>query len=224
MIVTFEEFTTKLAHGQLKNTALVDDADTGEINPGHEDQLLELTNQGLVDIFTKKKLLESRAILTLTAGQNIYTLDQSPAADFENMIRVLQIEAVLNGYELEEKNKRVFVPKSNKHVTLPSSSTIRFSTYFLENYQHSVDVVFQAKHPVIGLTDSIDIPAHMYEALVLYVSGLYLSHMGGEQHTAKGDSYYGLYLKMMADDETNNSCGTSEVVDEDTRFQDRGFV
>lgn len=224
MIVTFEEFTTKLAYGQLKNTALVDEVYPNKIDITQQHQILELTNQGLVDIFTKKKLLESRAILTLTAGQNIYTLDQSPASDFEHMIRVLQIEAVLNGYDLEEKNKRVFVPKSNKHVTLPSNSTIRFSTHFLENYQHSVDVVFQAKHPVIGLTDSIDIPVHMYEALVLYVSALYLSHMGGEQHTVKGDSYYGLYLKMMADDETNNSSGTSEVVDEDTRFQDRGFV
>jgi len=64
----------------------------------------------------------------------------------------------------------------------------------------------------------------MYEALVLYVAGLYLSHMGGEEHTAKGDSYYGLYLKMMGDDEINNSSGTSELLDEDTRFSDRGFV
>lgn len=224
MIVTFEEFTTKLAHGQLKNTALVDDADTGEINPGHEDQILELTNQGLVDIFTKKKLREGRAILTLTPPTNIYTLPMGIGDDYEFMTRVLQVEAVVNGYDLEEKNKRVFVPKSNKHVTCPSTNTLRFSNHFLDNYQTSVDVVFQEKHPVIALGDSIDIPAHMYEALVLYVSGLYLSHMGGEEHTAKGDNYYGLYLKMMAEDEMNNSSGTSEMTDDDTRFQDRGFV
>ena len=70
----------------------------------------------------------------------------------------------------------------------------------------------------------MDLPSHLYEALVLYVSGLYLSHMGGEEHTAKGDSYYGLYLKMLSDDTIENSSGTSELVDEDTRFQDRGFV
>lgn len=224
MIVTFEEFTTKLAHGQLKNTALVDDQDTGEINPGHEDQLLTLTNQGLIDIFTKKKLLESRAILTLVSGQNIYTLDTAPAADFEDMVRVIQVEAVMNGYELVEKNKRVFTPKTGKHVTAPSEGTLRFSDWFMTSYQPYVDVVFQKKHPTVELGGSIDIPAHMYEALVLYVSGLYLSHMGGEQHKATGDSYYGLYLKMMADDEINNSSGTSEVTDDDTRFEDRGFV
>lgn len=222
MIVTFEEFTTKLAHGQLKNTALVDDSDTGEINPGHEDQILELTNQGLVDIFTKKKLLEGRAILPFVTNQNLYPLDTS--GDYEGMIRVLQIETVKLGQDVTEKNKKVFVPKTNKHVTLPSPEVLRFSDSFLETYGPEADVVFQKKHPVIELGDSIDIPAHMYEALVLYVSGLYLSHMGSEQQTAKGDSYYGLYLKMMSDDEMNNSSGTSEVVDEDTRFSDRGFV
>lgn len=223
MIVSFDEFTTKLAHGQLKNTALVDDQDTGEINPGHEDQILELTNQGLTDIFTKKKLLESRAVLTLNTA-NIYTLDTLPAGDFEDMIRVLQVEAVMNNYELVEKNKRVFTPKTGKHVTSPSETSLRFSDWFLENYQPYVDVVFQKKHPLVELGGNIDIPAHMYEALVLYVSGLYLSHMGGEQHSAKGDSYYGLYLKMMSEDEMNNSSGTSEVTDDDTRFEDRGFV
>ncbi|ANJ20728.1 virion structural protein [Dinoroseobacter phage DS-1410Ws-06] len=224
MIVTFTEFTTKLAHGQLKNTALVDDSDTGEINPGHEDQILELTNQGLTDIFTKKKLLESRAVLTLTPGTNIYTLDTAPAADYEDMVRVLQVEAVMNGYELIERNKRVFTPKGGLHVTSPSEYSLRFSQWFMDTYQPYVDVVFQKKHPIVELGGSIDIPAHMYEALVLYVSGLYLSHMGGDQNKADGDSYYGLYLKMMSDDEMNNTSGTSEVTDDDTRFQDRGFV
>lgn len=226
MIVTFDEFTMKLAHGQLKNTAAVDDQDTGEMNPAHQDQILSLTNQGLVDIFTKKKLLESRAVLSVTTGTNLYTLNTGVGQDYEDMIRVLQVEAVMTGQEVIEANKKVFVPKSNKHVTLPSDTVLRFSDAFLSTYGPEVDVLFQKKHPalVLGSQENINIPAHMYEALVLYVAGLYLSHMGGEEHTAKGDSYYGLYLKMMGDDEINNSSGTSELLDEDTRFSDRGFV
>ena len=226
MIVTFDEFTMKLAHGQLKNTAAVDDQDTGEMNPAHQDQILSLTNQGLVDIFTKKKLLESRAVLSFTPGTNLYTLNTGVGQDYEDMIRVLQVEAVMTGQEVIEANKKVFVPKSNKHVTLPSDTVLRFSDAFLSTYGPEVDVLFQKKHPalVLGSQENINIPAHMYEALVLYVAGLYLSHMGGEEHTAKGDSYYGLYLKMMGDDEINNSSGTSELLDEDTRFSDRGFV
>lgn len=226
MIVTFDEFTMKLAHGQLKNTAAVDDQDTGEMNPAHQDQILSLTNQGLVDIFTKKKLLESRAVLSVATGTNLYTLNTGVGQDYEDMIRVLQVEAVMTGQEVIETNKKVFVPKSNKHVTLPSDTVLRFSDAFLSTYGPEVDVLFQKKHPalVLGSQENINIPAHMYEALVLYVAGLYLSHMGGEEHTAKGDSYYGLYLKMMGDDEINNSSGTSELLDEDTRFSDRGFV
>lgn len=222
MIITFAEFTTKLAHGQLKNTSLVDDQDTGEINPSHEDQILELTNQGLIDISTKKKLWTDTTALTFVADQNIYTMDASP--DFDDFVRLISVHAVPTGYEVIEENQRTFTPKGANGITQPSPSSVRFSDRFMENYGPAVDLHFQKNHPAIGLADSIDIPSHLYEALVLYVSGLYLSHMGGEEHTAKGDSYYGLYLKMMSDDEMNNSSGTSEVVDEDTRFQDRGFV
>lgn len=226
MIITFDQFTKKLAHGQLKNTALVDNSDTGEINPGHKDQILSLTNQGLTDIFTKKKLLEGRAVLTLTSGTNLYTLNTGSGQDYEDMIRVLQVEAVVTGNEVIETNKKVFVPKSNKHVTMPSDTVIRFSDAFISTYGPEVDVLFQKKHPllVLGSQENIEMPSHMFEALVLYVSGLYLSHMGGEEHTAKGDSYYGLYLRMLGEDEINNSSGTSELLDEDTRFSDRGFV
>ena len=94
----------------------------------------------------------------------------------------------------------------------------------MEEYAPAVDLKFQTKHPVIDLNGMMQLPHHLYESLALYVAGLYLSHMGGEEHTAKGDSYYGLYLKMMGDDVIENKSQTSEVLDEDTRFQDRGFV
>ena len=222
MIVSFTDFTMKLAQGQLKNTALVDDVSTGEINPAQEDQILGLTNQGLIDIFTKKKILEGREILTLVPGQNIYSLDTNLV--FTDFIRTMQVEAVLKGYSLVEANKRVFVPKSNKHVTAPSITTLRFSDAFLDSYQNQVDVVYQKRHPEITAIDDINIPDHLLEVLILYVAGLYLSHMGGEENTAKGDNYYGLFLKKMGEDEINNSSGTSELLDEDTRFYDRGFV
>lgn len=224
MNITFTDFTMKLARSQLKNLAVVDDFSTGEINPIYEDQLLELTNQGLIDIFSKKKLLEGTAILNLIEGTNLYVLDTSPAADFEDYVRVLSVSAVKRGYDVIESNKRTFVPKSSRHITMPANETIRFSDDFIEEYGPAVDINFQKTHPEITLLDSINIPGNLLEALALYVSGLYLSHMGGEAHTAKGDSYYGLYLKMLSEDDLNNISGVSEVVDEDTRFMDRGFV
>lgn len=215
MALAFTDFTRKLAYGQLKNTNLTDDQDEGVILPEYEDQILELTNQGLIDITTKKKLQESIVALPFVSGQQIYPLDTAPAAEYENMVRVLEV-VVANG--------RRFTPKTNSMIQMANRSTIRFSAEFIEAYGPAVDIHFQTHHAPITLTGNIDLPIHLHEALVLYVSGLYLSHMGGEEHTKKGDSYYGLYLQMLGVDEQQNLSGTSEVNDEDTRFSDRGFV
>ena len=220
----FTDFTRKLALGQLKNTAVVDDQDLGEINPGHEDQLLELTNQGLIDISTRMKLFESTYALTFVANQNIYLLDTSIDAAFTDYVRLLSVHGVPAGYDVIPENEKTFIPKSHSQITMPAFNKIRFTDKFMEDYAPAVDLKFQTKHPEIGLDGTMELPIHLYEALALYVAGLYLSHMGGEQHTAKGDSYYGLYLRMIGEDVVENKSQTSEVVDEDTRFQDRGFV
>lgn len=224
MIVSFQDFTRKLAFQHLKNTSAVDDQDAGEIDPLHEDQLLELVNQGLIDITSKKKIFEGTGVLTFVSGTNIYTLDTAPTETFEDFAKLLQIEAVHKDYEVIDENKKVFTVKSNKHITQPSHETIRFSDWFMENYGPAVDVKFQKLHSSVAVDGNIDLPSHMYEYLLLYVAGLFLSQMGGEENSAKGDSYYGLYLKMMTDDTIGNLSGTSEVTDEDTRFNDRGFV
>lgn len=220
----FTEFTTKLAHGQLKNTAAIDDQDLGELNPGHEDQILELTNQGLIDISTRMKLFEGTVALPFVAGQNIYALTAATNPLLTNYVRLLSVHGVPKGEEVKPENEKMFVPKTNNQITMPSPYSVRFTDRFMTDYGPAVDLKFQEHHPAIGLSESMNLPIHLYEALALYVSGLYLSHMGGEEHTAKGDSYYGLYLKMMGDDVMENKSQTSEVVDEDTRFQDRGFV
>lgn len=220
----FTDFTRKLAYGQLKNTAAVDDQDMGELNPGHEDQILELTNQGLIDISTRMKLFENTYALSFVPGQNIYSLVEATDAVFAGYVRTLSVHGVHKDLDVIPENEKTFIPKTNNQITMPSPNTIRFTDAFMADYTPAVDIKFQTTHPEIGLTDEMNLPPHLYEALALYVSGLYLSHMGGEEHTAKGDSYYGLYLKMMGEDVLENRSQTSEVVDEDTRFQDRGFV
>ena len=221
----FTDFTKKLALGQLKNTAAVDDQDLGEINPGHENQLLELTNQGLTDISTRMKLFENTVVLTFVADQNIYTLNEALDASLIDYVRLLSVHGVHKDLDNIPENEKVFIPKTNSQITMPSPFSVRFTDAFMEDYAPAVDLKFQARHPVLlDFTGTMQLPHHLYEALALYVAGLYLSQMGGEQNTAKGDSYYGLYLKMMGDDVIENKSQTSEVLDEDTRFYDRGFV
>lgn len=220
----FTDFIRKLAYTQLKNTAAVDSQDLGGIDPGHEDQLLELTNQGLIDISTRMKLFESTYVLTFLPSTNIYSLTSATDVALTDYVRLLSVHAVPTGKDPIPSNEKTFIPKTNSQITIPSPYSVRFTNAFMEDYGPAVDLKFQSKHPVIELMDTMQLPIHLYEALALYVSGLYLSHMGGEEHSKKGDSYYGLYLKMMGDDVIDNKSQTSELVDEDTRFQDRGFV
>lgn len=220
----FTDFTTKLALGQLKNTAAVDDQDLGELNPGHEDQILELTNQGLTDISTRLKLFENTYALSFVPGQNTYPLNETFNPVFTDFVRLLSVHGVYKGMDVIPENEKSFIPKTNSQITMPSPHSVRFTDKFMNEYGPAVDLKFQTCHPQINVSDAMELPYHLYEALALYVSGLYLSHMGGEEHTAKGDSYYGLYLRMMGEDVQENKSQTSEVVDEDSRFQDRGFV
>jgi hypothetical protein len=218
MSMTVEDFFQRLAYGQLKNTSATDDAAGGLIMPEHELQLLQLAEQGMVDIFTRKKLLEGRNIITLVEGQNDLYLDPTDP-DWERMVKVLEF---ITGDE------RGHTPRTNKHIFQSDEHNFRFSDTFIQHYlereQPEVEVRFQKLHPIIDDRAVFQMPKHLEEALILYVSGLYLSHMGGEEHSKKGDSYYGLYLKMMMDDDIENRSGTSEVVQDDTKFEDRGFV
>lgn len=217
MSLLVENFFAKLARGQLKNVALADDTSVGMIRPDKVAAIVELTNQGLQDIFTRKKLKEGRNILTLTSGVNDVFLD--PTGDYADMVKVL---------EFVTGDERSHTARSNKHIFQSDQYNFQFSDtftqYYLDRDWPNVEVRYQMLHPVVDANGTIEMPAHLHEALVLYVSGLYLSHMGGEEHSKKGDTYYGLYLQMMMDDTLENRSGTSEVLDDDTRFNDRGFV
>ena len=215
MIITFQNFLLSLAQGQLKNIAAADKSQGGYIKPDYIDTFLKLTNQGLLDLTTKKKLFEETAILTLVTGQNIYPLDTSNGADFENMVRVIDVVT---------DDERSHTTKTSVHIRQPNPETLRFSDTFIDYYGANIDINFQVHHPLILSDGEINLPAHLHEVLALYVSGLYLAHMGGEEHKVLGDSLYGLYLKKCNDDTIENSSNLSEVTDEDSRFYDRGFI
>lgn len=216
MILNFSDFMDRLAQGQLRDVASTDKSQSGVIKPEYYEHLLKLTNQGLVDLSTKKKLFEGMATLDFVEDQNVYPLDVTSGADYENLVKVLEIRT---------SNERMHTPKNSVHIMQPNQETLRFSDYFMECHGPSVDVRFQTHHPELtDVDDDMNLPNHLYEVLALYVAGLYLAHKGGAEGKARGDSYYGLYLQKCNDDVIYNSSSTSELTDEDTRFFDRGFV
>ena len=216
MIKNFCDFLDEIATQQLRNTAATNESQNGNIMPEYQEHLLKIANQGLIDLTSKKKIFEETKTLTFVADQNVYPLDVTAGMDYENLVKV---------FEIVTSDERRHTPKNSVHIMQPNPETLRFSDAFMECHGPTVDIRFQVHHPILADIDAdMNLPSHLYEVLQLYVAGLYLTHMGGEEHKARGDSYYGMYLKKCVDDTIDNLSSTSEVTDEDTRFYDRGFV
>tara|TARA_R110000823_G_scaffold12076_16_gene40592 strand:- start:173 stop:844 length:672 start_codon:yes stop_codon:yes gene_type:complete len=223
-MITFAQFSERLARGQLKNTSAVDDTNLGEICPEYEDTILSLTNQGLVDLSTRFPLITKQIDLTFVPGQHVYQLDSNNVGVFldeaytdtfdDTFVRVLDIW---------DTNGSRHPHDTNGHIMTPVYNSLRFSTDKMDELGEKVRIRYQARHAGIDADANIDIPPNLETALQLFVASLYISHMNGPDHSAKGDSYFAAYLRHIGEDEQRNTSSVSEI-DQDTRFTDRGFV
>ena len=225
-MITFSEFSERLATGQLKNTSAVDaDVSRTEITCDHIDTILSLTNQGLIDLSTRMPLVTRQVDLVFQTGKMLYAFDDSGVGDFlddaatesfipEDFVRVLNI------YDESGCNHS---HDTNGHILTPTYNTLRFTKTKMSELGEKVRIRYQAKHAGIDEEANIDLPPNLITALQLFVASLFISHMNGEEHSAKGDSYFAAYLRHLGEDEMRNISQTSEV-DMDTRLYDRGFV
>lgn len=231
-MITFELFATRLANSQLKNTNAVEDGMLGMICPEQVELIVSLTNQGLVDLSTRFPIFKSQVDLTFVADQNIYAITEDQVGTYltdsveepfldDKFVRIIDIfDAVGDRHTLN----------SSGHILTPSFNTLRFTDAKITEFTEiaspdaaRVRLVYQAKHETIGQGQNINLPPNLEPALQLFVSALYLSHMGGPEHSAKGDSYYAAYLRHVGEDEMKDLSSTSEV-EENDKFTDRGFV
>lgn len=222
-MVTYVNFMERLARGQLKNTSAVESSNLGEICPDYVDTILNLTNQGLVEISTRLPLVRRLVDLTFVDGQYQYPLvaganylDTTDLEDFvdDAFVKVLDIYAA---------DGTRYQPNTDGHIIAPVFNALRFSASIMEDIGPKVRVQYQAKYVTIAEDGSIDLPPNLLMALQLFVSSQYLSDMGGKDHMQRGDTYYALFLRHVTEDEVRNTSGTSSV-EEDTRFDDNGFV
>jgi hypothetical protein len=227
--MNFKEFRKKLAHGQLKNTSAVDDAQKGDIDPQYYDTIRSLTNEGLIDISTRKPIIHKLVDLTFEDGRNVYPMVDGSSYLDDTGLDSFAGDQLVKILEIQDSAGFPHTPDSDGHILTPSYNSLRFTSVMMAELGEKVRIRYQALHPEIPddpeLWDDFDIqiPPSLLSALQLYVAGLYISHMNGQEHSAKGDSYYGAYLREMGEDTLNNNSSTSEV-HEDTRFADRGFV
>lgn len=227
--MTFDELCKKLAHGQLKNTSAVSDAQAGSIDPQYQETIRSLANQGLKEISTKKPVITRLVDLTFEEGRNTYPLMDGASYLDDTGLDTFSADELVQVREIQDEQGFPHTPDSDGHILTPSYNTLRFTSVMMSELGEKVRIRYQALHPEIPedntqwATFQISIPPGLHTALQLYVASLYISHMNGPEHSTKGDAYFGAYLREMGEDTLNNNSSTSEV-HEDTRFVDRGFV
>jgi len=227
-MVTYVQFAERLARGQLKNQSAVEDTNLGEICPDYAASILNLTNQGLVEISTRLPVVRKLVDLTFVDGQYLYPLvigalatylDHSETEPFldDSFVKVLDIYAA-DGTRHQ--------PNTGGHIITPVYDTLRFTAAIMDETTGigpKVRVQYQAKYVTILEDGEINLPPNLITALQLWVAGRYFSDMGGKEHALVGDNYYAMFLRQVTEDEVRNTSGTSEV-EADTRFYDSGFV
>ncbi len=224
-MLTFSDFSKRLAHSQLKNTAAVDtDIDRGIIAPEFMDTIVDLTNQGLTDISTKLILVKKQVDLIFISDVKEYQLISTGVGTYLNIDETDSFQDdLIKILEIIDEDGENHPHDTNGHIVTSTYDTLRFTKSKIKELGEKIRITYQAKHAKVTVNDIIHIPPNLETALQLFVGSLYLSHMNGEEHSSKGDSYFAAYLRHMGEDTHNNNSSTSEV-DSDTRFLDTGFV
>lgn len=225
-MITFTQFSERLARAELKNMSAVDQTNLGEVQPDYIPTILSLTNEGLRTISTKFPLFKLMIDFTLQEGKQDYSFDsdsglmtnvppQDPLVyDPDRFVKILNV------YDSNGDDVLVDV---NGHVTTTSYNSIHFTTAKLKELMPKVRVRYHARHEEIDEDSVILLPPNLETALQLLVASLYIGQMNGQEHSAKGDSYYAAYLRLVGEDEMRNTSSISEVQTDD-RFSSKGFV
>lgn len=232
-MVTFTNFMERLARGQLKNTSAVEDTNLGEICPNYTATILNLTNQGLVEISTKLPIIRKLVDLTFVADQALYVLDadglNTYLDDTDSDVAAFIEDTFVKILDVYDADGKRYQTNTGGHITTPFYNSVRFSAAYMDADDATyigpkVRIQYQAKHlEIVNDDDVISLPPNLIMALQLFVAANYLGDMGGKEHVIRGDGYMALFLRHLSEDEFRNVSGTSEV-EEDDRFTSKGFV
>lgn len=223
-MLTFEDFSKRLALGQLKNLSIIDDIDRDKISSEHVQEILELTNQGLIDLSTRFPIITKQIDLVFETNKNSYSLVPAGLATYLDATNTepFEIDGFIKILDIMDSDGVTHSHDTDGHIITPTYNSVRFTNAKMEELGSRVRIRYQANHVKINENSNIDLPPNLEIALQLFVSALCISHMGGEAHSAKGDRYFASFLRQVGEDELRNTSSTSEV-HEDNRLSERGF-
>jgi hypothetical protein len=230
------EFLARLSYGPLSNLAMSNDGD-GTIAVAKHPALIQHVNDGLLRLHTKFILIENEVILELREDVTSYVLDvansvsagaappndyirDTLAAPFGNdLIKILAVyetgacQLPLNDATHDDS---LYTPKFN---VLQVPDPIAGAPLYL---------LYQAKHPVLAsagdgyLTQTIELPDVLVEALEAFVASKVYQGMNGQEHAVKAAEHLTIYERICVD-VTVKDLVNSSMSNTNTKFEQRGF-
>jgi hypothetical protein len=232
-MLTVGELFKRLSFGPLSNLSMSNDGD-GTIIGAKQLGLIRFANEGLLRLYTRFVLTEKEVILELDEAITQYRL----SSEF----------SVSNGGPVQYLKDTAEIPFNNDVIKIMAAYSAAGTRYPL-NDEHNCDslftprvdtlqvpkpitgagihVLYQAKKVIttesISLSEVIDIPDVLDEALVAYISHKVYSSMNGQEHTAKSVELLGLFNSVCNDVEARDLVNSSLSFTND-KFSERGFV
>jgi hypothetical protein len=234
--MTLQELFDRLATGELTNLSM---AKTGSIDPTAYTRLTRYTNEALLKLYTRFRLKENDLLLALYDPITIYhliprfSLNYVPVGNTDNApIRYIwdlpgekftdELLKVLTVYDQsgnlvplndDAQPYSVFTPQA-KQLQVPNPS-----------YGAALNIHYQQRHTILSgnLSDIIELPEVLEEALTSYIACKVFSHMNSENSSQKAQEFLNAF-EAVCNEVVDRDLVNSSISQTNTRFCRGGWI
>lgn len=237
-MITVSELFRRLSYGPLSNIAISNEG-AGGIAEAKQPAIIQYANEGLLRLHSRFVLIERELIIELIDGVTSYPIDSTyafskstgdasvPAYIQDSTVvpyqdDLIKIMAVFNcaGCQLPLNNDgdccSFFTPQPNV-LQVPNPLD-----------EATIHLTYQARHKKLSdypavLTEEINIPFVLEEALLSYIASSVYSNMNGQEHGLKAAAHLSKF-ESICNDVRAQDLVNSSISGSLSKFCERGFV
>jgi hypothetical protein len=233
--MTLEDLLQRLSYGPLSNLAISNQGD-GTIVTGKIPGVVSFANEALLRLHSKFVLVEKELVLEQDEAITRYLLTSQNSASYkathptapgyiqdtvqqpytDDLIRVVDV------FDVEGCRVPLNDEKQPKGVFTPSFNVLQVP-YPVQG--QPLYVLYQAKHATLlpdQLSDPINIPDVLEEALIAYTAHKVFFHMNGQEHTLKANDHLTRYTDICTE-VIDKDLVNSSISNSSSKFDQRGF-
>lgn len=228
-----------LSYNELSNIAIGGNG-SGSIPGQHHGRILTLTNQGLLDLFSRFRLAEKNVHVETQEGLTLYYLRVVHArSNLEPGYPKYIVDGPENLFTgdvvkiLEVFDELGEAVSLNNALDADSLYTAGFDCLQVSKPvpTNAYMLIYQAQHPelvmggdgILDLTQNIELPLALYGALRAWIGHKIFSSMNGPEHLTKGQELLGYYELTCQQSEKSDLHKAAETWPQD-RFIANGWV